>query len=333
MHEIPAAVAARTSRKHILDMNRFIGKSGKLRFEEVRAALFAAVLLSAFWHFCNADMDPPAFQNTILLDIDTTLDSCMFPGFSAALAVHLKHELGTPEWIVRDWTNSPERPAPADSAAIVLVVKARTASGGPCSLYAIVMPLSARLSPAPDTQYRPLVDIAYTGQDSSAAALLAAKKIAENLRSRYVCRLAVMSVPAGAEVKSTTGLYGVCPAGWNVAFGIIDVTAREKGYLPKTVRLNLSESRNPDTATITLTKRMPYHSRAFWPAVSLCALSAVLYGCEYYYYSKYRRLGENDLKTNPDVFGSTFGTAQACEYGAGVSLGLGVALFCVTLFW
>ena len=179
----------------------------------------------------------------------------------------------------------------------------------------------------------PLIDIAYTKMDTTAAALLAAKKIAENLRSRFSCRLVVSSLPPQADVKSSAGLYGKCPVAWDVAFGITDVTAQKKGFLPKTVRLQLSEARNPDTAFIVLVKRMPYHSAAFGPAVACAAVSAALYGCEYYYYQKYRRLGENDLTSNPDEFGRTFSLAQGCEYGAGISLGLACALFVVTFFW
>jgi hypothetical protein len=79
--------------------------------------------------------------------------------------------------------------------------------------------------------------------------------------------------------------------------------------------------------------RSPYHSAAFVPAIALAAVSAALYGTEYYYYQKYQRLDENDRKNNPDAFGTTFGVARTCEYGAGISLGLAGALFMVTFFW
>ena len=68
-------------------------------------------------------------------------------------------------------------------------------------------------------------------------------------------------------------------------------------------------------------------------AVALGLVSAALYGCEYFYYRKYTRLDGNDLKTNPDTFGATFGIARNCEYGAGISLGLAGVLFCMTFFW
>jgi hypothetical protein len=258
--------------------------------------------------------------------MDTTLDSIIFSGFSAA-------NLAGPEWSVLPSTTFLDKLSSGDSAAVVLLIKARAAAPAPPSIYATALPLRVWKSSLADSLYQPLFTFAYTQTDTVAAPLLVAKKIAENLRSRFICRLVVNSVPPQAEVKSATGLYGACPAEWDVAFGIIDITARKKGYLTQTVRLRLSERRNPDTATIALVKRMPYHSAAFVPAIAFAAVSAALYGGEYYYYQKYRRLGETDLKNNPDAFGATFGIARTCEYGAGISLGLAGALFVVTFFW
>jgi hypothetical protein len=272
-------------------------------------------------------------KNTIILNIDTTLDSIIFSGFSLALASQLTRDLSSAGYSVRHLPRPGSVLTMEDSSALVLTVRASAAPGPEPLLHATAVPLSAWKSRAADSAYQPLAVLPCPRADTAAAPLLVANKIAENLRSRFICRLAVNSVPPHADVISATGLHGVCPTEWDVAFGLIDVTARKKGYLPRTARLHLSETRNPDTATISLVKRRLYHSAAFIPAIAFAAVSAALYGCEYYYYQKYRRLGENDLKNNPDAFGSTFGIAQTCEYGAGISLGLAGALFVVTFFW
>lgn len=264
---------------------------------------------------------------------DTTLDSMIFPGFSNALVSQLENDLASSEWTVLLDRRFISKLRPADSGASVLLIKALPMQSGPPSIYAVIEPLSSWKASLPDTQYQPLVNFVYSRTDTAAAALLVAKKIVENLRGRYACRLLITSAPPQAAVRSATGMTGTCPVQWDVAFGIIDVEARKQGYLPKTVRLNLSDFRKADTAVIVLTKRRLYHSPAFYPAITLGLVSAALYGGEYYYYQKYRRLDGSDLANNPGAFGSTFGIAQNCEYGADISLGLASALFCVTFFW
>jgi hypothetical protein len=271
-------------------------------------------------------------KNTIIVMADTTLDSMIFPGFSTALVSQLEYDLASSEWTVLLDRRSISKLRPADSGASVLMIKAVPMQSGP-SIYALIEPFPSWKASLPDTQYQPLVNFVYSGADTAAAALLVAKKIVENLRGRYACRLLITSAPPQAAVRSATGMIGTCPVQWDVAFGIIDIEARKPGYLAKTVRLNLSDSRKADTAVIVLTKRRLYHSPAFYPAITLGLVSAVLYGCEYYYYQKYRRLDGNDLANNPGVFGKTFDIARNCEYGGDISLGLASALFCVTFLW
>jgi hypothetical protein len=272
-------------------------------------------------------------KNTIIVIADTTLDSMIFSGFSAALVSHLERDLASTEWSVLPRGRSIDELNPADSGASVLLIKSKTMTSGAASIYVTIMPFSSWKASVSDSLYQPLVNLSFTRTDTAATALLVAKKITENLRGRSACRLLVTSVPTHATVRSATGLTGVCPVEWDVAFGIVDIEARNNGYLPAIVRLNLSDSRKTDTATIVLAKRRLYHSRVFYPAVALGLVSATLYGCEYIYYRKYSRLDGNDLKTNPDAFGATFGIARNCEYGAGISLGLAGVLFCMTFFW
>jgi hypothetical protein len=265
--------------------------------------------------------------------MDTTLDSIIFSGFSLALISQLTRNLASSGYSLKPLPRPGSVLIMEDSSALVLTVGPRIASGPEPLLQAFAIPLPAWMSRAADSAFQPLAVVPCRRADTAAAPLLVANKIVENLRSRFICRLTVNSVPPQAEVKSAAGLNGVCPADWNVAFGIIDITARKKGYLPATIRLHLSEARNPDTATISLVKRMPYHSAAFIPAIAFATVSAALYGCEYYYFQKYSRLDENDLKNNRDAFGAAFSIAQTCEYGAGISLGLAGVLFVVTFFW
>jgi hypothetical protein len=306
-------------------------------FSNVRLRRYAALLLLLFlavWAQSQpASATVPGSKNTIIVIADTTLDSMIFSGFSTAIVSQLEQNLAPPEWSVLPRGHSIDELQPADSGVSVLLIKPKTMASGQASIYVTIMPLSSLKASLPDTLYQPLVNFVYTRADTAAAALLVAKKIAENLRGRFACRLLVNSVPSQAMVRSATGLSGVCPVQWDVAFGIIDVEARKKGYLPKTLRLNLSNSRKADTAVIELSKRRLYHSPAFYPAVALAFVSASLFGCEYYYYQKYRRLDGSDLKNNPDAFDATFGIAQNFEYGAGISLGLAGVLFCVTFFW
>jgi hypothetical protein len=342
MHEIAMNMTSAHTVKHFVCMARLmipcflkkvffiIGPAGLPRS-------IAAILLSLCIYAtasCQTTADQNIrLKNTIILNIDTTLDSIIFSGFSLALASQLTRDLSSAGYSIKPLPRPGSVLTMGDSSALVLTVRGGAAPGPEPLLQATAVPLSAWISMAADSAYQPLTVLPCPRADTAAAPLLVANKIAENLRSRFICRLTVNSVPPHAEVKSAAGLHGVCPAEWDIAFGIIDITARKKGYLPQTVRLHLSETRNPDTATITLVKRMPYHSAAFIPAIAFAAVSAALYGCEYYYYQKYRRLSENDLKNNPDAFGATFGIAQTCEYGAGISLGLAGALFVVTFFW
>ena len=296
-------------------------------------AMLALLILSVWVNSEPVPAPQHESKNTIIVIADTTLDSMIFSGFSAALVSQLEHYLIPPEWFVLSAGRSIDELQRADSSASVLLIKPKAIASGQASIHATIMPFSSWKASVSDTQYQPLVNLFFTRTDTAAAALLVAKKIAENLRGRRACRLLITSVPTHALVRSTSGLTGVCPVEWDVAFGLVDIDARSHGYLPKTVRLNLLDFQKTDTEMIVLAKRRLYHSPAFYPAIALGLVSAALYGCESYYYRKYNRLNGNDLKNNPETFGTTFGVAQNCEYGAGISLGLAGVLFCMTFFW
>jgi hypothetical protein len=337
MHDDRISMTKAQPVKHFADMNGTMAFplccAARLFSRLMPACIYIGVALFSVEGAQDLSFGSAITKNTIAVYADTMLDSVMFAGFTASLISRLEHELSGSEYVVLPVVRGAPGRASTDSLLTVLVVRAFANPPGPPMLRATLMRASAWGVFAPDTQYQPLVNFACAVTDTASAALLVARKIAENLRGRSSCRLHINSIPTHAFVRSATGLNGQCPLDWDVAFGIVDMTASSKGYLDKTVRLKLSDTRIADTALVVLDRRMIYHSRVFYPAIGLGVLSAALYGCEYYYYQKYRRLDANDLANNPGSFGNTFNIAQGCGYGAGICLGLSAALFCVTFFW
>jgi hypothetical protein len=273
-------------------------------------------------------------KNAVFLSLDTTLESIIYPGFSNSLASHLVHNL-TASGISAASMGWPGKvPAAMDSSVLAVTVSGRRDSLFQRSVVASVSPLYLiKKAAAFNGQPPALVKVDFSPADSATFAILVAKKIAENLRINYTRRLVIQSSPSMAQVKSTTGLSGVCPVEWNVPFGIIGIEAYKKGFLTKTIRMDLTKPLRQDTIIISLVRRMPYHSRWFVPAVSCAALSLGLYGGEYYYYQRYKQLTAEDLKNRPEAFQSTFNSARACEYGAGIAIGCAAGLFCLTFFF
>jgi hypothetical protein len=342
MQETATSMTNKHSIKHFLPMNwimhpRFSRKGRKSLRTSVKTGDCVLAVCTVFIALAASPClgaAGPGLKDTIILDIDTTLDSIIFSGFSAALGSQLSSDLTPLGYaVVFSFRHGTPAASGQDSAGIVVSVTVRETNDTAPLLVAKVLTWSAWKYRVSDSGATTIVEMPCPVSDTAAAVMLVAKKIAENLRVRFICRLTVNSVPPQAMVKSATGLNGVCPVDWDVAFGIIDITASKKGYLSRTLRLHLSEARNPDTAHVVLVKRMPYHSAAFWPAVGLGVLSAGLYGGEYYYYRRYSRLGESDRTNNPGEFGRTFSLAKDFEYSAGVALGCACALFTVTFFW
>jgi hypothetical protein len=342
MQETAASMTNKHPVKHFLPMDRIMHPrfSGKNRKSLHLSAKTGACVLAVCTAFIALAASPcpgaagPGLKDTIILDIDTTLDSIIFSGFSTALGSQLSSDL-TPFGcaVVFSFRHGAPAASGQDSAGIVVSITVRDTNDAAPLLVAKVLTWSAWKNRVSDSGATPIVEMPCPVSDTAAAVMLVAKKIAENLRVRFICRLSVNSVPPHAEVTSATGLNGVCPVDWDVAFGIIDITASRKGYRSRTLRLHLSEARNPDTAQVVLVKRMPYHSAAFVPAVGLGILAAALFGGEYYWYRTYSGLGENDRKNNPEEFDRTFSIAHRFEYGAFTALGCACALFTVTFFW
>jgi hypothetical protein len=272
-------------------------------------------------------------KNAVFLSLDTTLESIIFPGFSNSLASNVAHYLAASGISAVVITRPGKVPTDTDSSGLAVTVFGCRDSVFQRSVVASVSPLYLmKKAAAFDGQAPALVKVDFGSADSATFAILVAKKIAENLRINYTCRLVIRSSPPLANVKSTTGLSGVCPVAWNIPFGITGIEAHKKGFLTKTIRLDLTNPLRQDTIIISLARRMPYHSRWFIPAVSCAAMSLVFYGYEYNYYQKYKRLGAEDLKNKPEVFQSTFNSARACEYAADITLGCAAGLFCLTFF-
>jgi hypothetical protein len=303
-----------------------------------KVSFFISAILLVVFSSANGQIgrqQHAAIKNTILLNLDTTLDSYVFPGFSASLASHLERTCGRANLGVRKFTRSEDRQTTFDTTCLVLTVAGyRSESSQQGGVRAAVAPFRAGMGPAgAGDASSPLVDVLVNGPDTAATVVLVAQKIEENLRSRYVRRIVIRSAPEGACVRSSEGMKGVCPVAWDAPFGIIGVEVSKKGFLTRQARYQLSNIGGADTVTIALSRRMFYHSRLFNPAIACVALSAACYGLEYYYYDTYKRLGPGDLANNPGAFGSTFTTAQTFGYAGSALLGIGCCLLVVTFFW
>jgi len=292
--------------------------------------LIILVLISGLivWSFSFDNLK----KNTIILSIDTTLDSSFFNGFSNMLEKRIYKDLLSYGYdVILNYQDKNSLVANIDSFTNVLKIW-KEYKDTLLTIYASVMPFYLYLSQQYDTIYDKLLILPCNFLDQTTALLIISKKISENFRNRYICTIKIKSIPDSAIIKTSTGLYGICPVKWDIAFGIIDISCSKKGYLAKSISLNLNKEKNIDTLTIILNRRMPYHSTFFIPSLSLFTTSLIFFGGEYYYYNKYKNLNEKDLQNNPQVFGNTFNKAKTLEYLAWIS-GIGFGITFVTSFF
>jgi hypothetical protein len=332
MHENPAIVAVRQSKKHICDMDCFIRYFQKRIFQ---AVVIAVTMALAFLCYPEAiESKDILYKNTILLNLHSTLDSCIFNGFSNALGKELIQDLSSSHFIVQKIPQHRGDLASADSTCLVLSVLAASNLQEHHVLVSICSVRQWASLENKDSVPTLLTDISSIDrQDTVAAVILVARKIEENMRTRYVCNLTIITNPAGAQLSSSLGLSGVSPVTWSIPFGIIDMRAEKKGYIVKTVGFNNPSLHDRDSIFIALSRRMVWHSQLFYPALVFSCASAVCYGLEYHYYNKYRNLGQADLTGNPGQFGNMFLTAQGYEYAGSVLLGISLSFFTVAFFF
>jgi len=317
-------------------MVRFIGLFPKCL--PVTAIVFA---LTAAFFPCYSAYDSilksqdVLYKNTILLDLDTTLDSCIFRGFSYALSAELIHSLASVHFNVRKMQREHIRLTKDDSSDIVLSVFSGQTTQQGQQILVSVCTFNRLNSPGAnrDSALSPLVDMVIDKKDTASASIMLSQKIAENLRARYVCTVVIVTQPGGAVLTSSSGIFGLSPAVWPVPFGVIDIRAEKKGYIAQTIRINNQGNQNHDSVFIEFLPRKLWHSKYFYPAIGFTCASAVCYGFEYYYYNKYKKLGTADLQSNPGSFGGTFQSARKYEYAGSFFLGLSGVSFGMTFFW
>lgn len=167
------------------------------------------------------------------------------------------------------------------------------------------------------SMFRTLFSLRYSPKDFSTIQTIFVKKLIENLRTQYICTIAITTDPKGALVTAQNGLADHAPFEWVLPVGTLNIKCTMKKYLPLEKELVFP---NPGQYSyfFQLRKRQFYHSGFIYPAVVAGVASGIALGYKYYYYDRYSRLGNNERLNTPDVFAQTFRNVQICEE---VSLG------------
>lgn len=168
---------------------------------------------------------------------------------------------------------------------------------------------------------RPLVSLRFSAAEALGLSSIAARKVAENLRSQYVADLLVRSHPPGANVRAGTGLEGTTPVEWVLPVGTMQVTLTRAGYIDLRREIDLSAP-GQHTYDLQMSKRRFYHSRFFYPALAAGAMSLAAFAMENHYYGEYQGLGAAEAKNDPAVFGNTFRAAKNYERLGYTTMGL-----------
>lgn len=297
--------------------------------------LFAVILFAAVASAGQRAFDRDLGKNTIFIRFDHSVDSIVAPGFSSSLFSQLSLSLPPLGYTIENFREPVSGVPQRDSASIILSVIAHADSDAVRTVTATAVPIPIgqpyRFT-AENDLLRPLAAISLPAEDTTSTLFLVARKITESLRERYSRRIVITSIPQGAFVKSSTGLSGVAPVEWLVPFGMVDVYAEKKGFLPASARVHRNIP-GIDTLSLTLAPRRFYHSSFFLPAVAAGVASIAFYGAEYYHYDKYRNLGAADLQNNPGNFAQRFKNAQTCERLAYGMLGVCGVSLTLSFFW
>jgi hypothetical protein len=180
----------------------------------------------------------------------------------------------------------------------------------------------------PEAEARPLVYLRFLPSEAAGLYSVLAKKVAENLRYQYVTVLLIRSIPAGAEVRSASGLNGATPVEWVVPLGRLEVSLAKPGYLH--IRRNLDlEAPGQHTYDLQLVKRRFYHSKFIYPTLAAGLISAAAFVLENHYYGVYQSLGAEDRANRPNAFAENFRNAKSYQqigYAALGAASLGLVL-------
>lgn len=172
----------------------------------------------------------------------------------------------------------------------------------------------------PEAEARPLVYLRFMPSEAEGLYSVLAKKVGENLRNQYVAVLLIRSTPAGAEVRSASGLEGATPVEWVVPLGSLDVSLGKAGYLQTRRKLDL-EAPGQHTYDLQLVKRRFYHSGFIYPTAAAGLISAAAFILENHYYGVYQSLGAEDRANRPQAFSENFRNAKNYEHLGYAALG------------
>jgi hypothetical protein len=179
---------------------------------------------------------------------------------------------------------------------------------------------------------RQLLSLIFSSDDSTALRSVFVKKIVENLRTQYICDVVITSDPLGVQIMTPQGgLADVTPLEWVVPVGSLHVQCSMKKYVTLDKEL-LMPKPGAYTYFLQMKKKQFYNSKYFYPAVFMLASSVVLYYGDTYYYNRYNRLGELEMRNDPNSFGSTFQKAKNFESASIAALVL-CGCFMGLTFW
>jgi hypothetical protein len=178
---------------------------------------------------------------------------------------------------------------------------------------------------------RLMLTLVYDSDDPVSLRSVFVKKIVENLRTQYICNVTITSDPPGVRVKTSGQLTDLTPLEWVVPVGSLQVQCSKMKYLAFNKELMLSKP-GAYSYFLQMRKRQFYNSKYFYPALALLISSAVFYYYDGYYYDRYNRLGEYELRNSPDSFRSSFQNARNFENASLASFASGCCLLGLT-FW
>jgi hypothetical protein len=180
------------------------------------------------------------------------------------------------------------------------------------------------------TSLRPLLSLTFSPGDIENIRVIFEKKIVENLRTQYICNLAIASEPVGVRVTSSNGLSDVTPLEWVVPMGKLQIQCTRESFMP--YKKNISLDR-PGTYNyfLQLEKKQLFNSKFFIPALGMGVAAGICYGFEaYFYYGKYEKLDKNNDPREYEMF---FNNAKTCETLTFTCLSVCASLLCLSIWF
>jgi hypothetical protein len=179
---------------------------------------------------------------------------------------------------------------------------------------------------------RPLMSLSCSPADMENIRFIFVKKIIENMRTQYICNVAISSEPAGARVTSVNGLSDVTPLEWVVPVGKIKINCNIQNYMPYTKDIDMDKP-GQYNFFLQLRKRQIYDSRFFIPAVVAAAAAGASYLFDNYYYGKYEALNNSDRISESHKFGEYYNYAKTGETLSVVFVSICASLLCVSIWF